>query len=74
MQIEHFDNIERYERTVRDYLLQQEAIHCLMLGLCSQKNYEKQPYLSVVTENHTVIAAAIRTPPHKLVLSKSLAC
>lgn len=71
MQIEHFENIDRYYKTVKDYLLQQEATHCLMLGLCS-RNFKEQPYLAVVKKNNTVLATAIQTPPHKLVLSKSL--
>ncbi len=41
MQIEHFENIDRYYQTVKDYLLQQEATHCLMLGLCSQKDFKE---------------------------------
>ena len=72
MQIEHFENVDEYYKTVKDYLLKQEASHCLMLGLCSQRNFKEQPYLAVVTKNNTVVAAAIRTPPHKLVLSQSL--
>ena len=71
MQIEHFENIDRYYKIVKDYLLQQEATHCLILGLCS-RNFKEQSYLAVVKENNTVVAAAIRTPPYKLVLSKSL--
>jgi uncharacterized protein len=73
-----FENIETYALTVRDYLLQEEAAHCLMLGLCSQRNFTEQPYLSVVAENHAIVAAAMKTPPqmktppHKLILSKSL--
>ncbi len=72
MQIEHFENIDRYYQTVKDYLLQQEATHCLMLGLCSQKDFKEQPYLAVVKENNTVVVAACITPPHKLILSQSL--
>ena len=71
MQIEHFANIERYAQTVQDYLIQQEASHCLMLGLCSPRDFREKPYLAVVTENNNVVVAAIRTPPHKLVLSTS---
>ena len=72
MQIEHFENIDQYYKTVKDYLLQQEATHCLILGLCSRKNFKEQSYLAVVKEKNSVIVSAIRTPPYKLVLSKSL--
>ena len=72
MQIEHFENVDEYYKTVRDYLLKQEASHCLMLGLCSRRDFKEQPYLAVVKENNTIVAVAMRTPPHKLVLSQSL--
>ncbi|VEP12222.1 GNAT family N-acetyltransferase (fragment) [Hyella patelloides LEGE 07179] len=72
MQIEHFENIDCYYKTVKDYLLQQEATHCWMLGIGSRKHFTQQPYLAVVTENNTVLATAIKTPPpDELVLSKS---
>ena len=72
MKIEHFENIDCYCRTVEDYLIQQEAAHCLMLGLCSQTDFKEQPYLVVVTQNGRVLSTAMRTPPHQLILSQSL--
>jgi uncharacterized protein len=74
MKIEHFDNTVYYYQTVKDYLLQQEAAHCLMLGLCSSKSrleQPEQPYLTVATQNELICSTAMRTPPHQLILSKS---
>lgn len=72
MQIEHFEDISSYYQTVKDYLLQQEAIHCLMLAI-GTRNLASQSYLSVVKENDRVLATAIRNPPpDEVVLSKSL--
>jgi uncharacterized protein len=72
MKIEHFDDSRLYYQTVKDYLLQQEAAHCLMLGLCSSENRLEQPYLTVATQDELICCIAMRTPPHQLVLSKSV--
>jgi uncharacterized protein len=74
MKIEHFDDTGHYYQTVKDYLLQQEAAHCLMLGLCSSKSrleQSEQPYLTVATQNELICSTAMRTPPQQLILSKS---
>ncbi|MFM2312260.1 MAG: hypothetical protein RLZZ04_1536 [Cyanobacteriota bacterium] len=70
MKIEHFDDIGYYYQTVKDYLLEQEAANCLMLGLCSSKSRLEQPYLAVATQNEFICGTAMRTPPHQLILSK----
>jgi predicted GNAT family acetyltransferase len=71
MKIEHFKDIRHYYQAVEDYLLQQEAAHCLMLGLCSAKSLSEQPYLTVATQDEYICSTAMRTPPHQLILSKS---
>ncbi|MEM8673403.1 MAG: GNAT family N-acetyltransferase [Cyanobacteria bacterium P01_G01_bin.67] len=71
MKLEHFENLQLYYQTVKDYLLQQEALHCLMLGLCSSESLLEQPYLAVATQDRSICVAAIRTPPYQLILSKS---
>ena len=47
--VNRFDNATQYYQKVESYLLQQEAMHCLILGiskgLCRpQKNDASQPY------------------------------
>lgn len=71
MKIEHFEDTGRYYQTVKDYLLKQEAAHCLMLGLYSAKSRSQQPYLTVATQDELICSTAMRTPPHQLILSKS---
>lgn len=57
------------------FLEEREAEHNLILGICSQflagNLYEGPPYLAIVEERDRVVAAAIRTPPHNLVLSET---
>ncbi len=78
MEIAKFENSRKYYERVEDYLLQHEAIHCLILGLSnalirqSKESYGTLPYLAVVERNHTLLATAINIPPRKLILSKSL--
>jgi uncharacterized protein len=71
MKIEHFEYTRHYYQTVKDYLLQQEAAHCLMLGLCSSESLLEQPYLAVATQDKHICSTAMRTPPQQLILSKS---
>ena len=71
MKLEHFENLQLYYQTVKDYLLQQEALHCLILGLCSSESLSEQPYLTVVTQDGSISSTAMRTPPYQLILSKS---
>ncbi|MEM8721427.1 MAG: GNAT family N-acetyltransferase [Cyanobacteria bacterium P01_G01_bin.39] len=71
MKLEHFKDLSLYYQTIKDYLLQQEALHCLMLGLCSSESLSEQPYLAVVTQDGSICGTAMRTPPYQLILSKS---
>ncbi|MEN9518228.1 MAG: hypothetical protein RLZZ381_816, partial [Cyanobacteriota bacterium] len=72
MKIKHFEDTKRYYQTVQNYLLQQEAAHCLMLGLCSAQSLAEQPFLTVATQDQYICSTAMRTPPHQLILSKSV--
>ncbi|MFL5869852.1 MAG: GNAT family N-acetyltransferase, partial [Solirubrobacterales bacterium] len=52
-----------------------EAEHNLILGLSSSLHrqpqlYGEDPYLAVVEDGSLVVAAALRTPPHNIVLSE----
>jgi hypothetical protein len=58
------------------FLVAREAEHNLILGLSSSlrgqpRLYGEDPYLAVVQEGSLVVAAALRTPPHNLVLSEA---
>lgn len=75
MKLNQFDNASHYYKTVKDYLLEHEAQHCLFLGLVNAliftpERFSHQPYLSVVAENGTIVTVGLRTPPNNLILSR----
>jgi predicted GNAT family acetyltransferase len=77
MKLRRFDNIQEFRDTAQDYLLQHQAEHNLLLGICHTllhhpDQYPALPYLAIVETNHQILATAIRTAPYKLVLSKAL--
>lgn len=77
MKLNHFDNARQFYERVKSYLLQHEAEHNLMLGISDSlirfpERFTDQPYLVAVQEDETLLTAALRTPPHKLVLSRSV--
>lgn len=78
VKVTRFDDATQYYKKVESYLLQQEAIHCLILGtskgLCDPKrDFASQPYLTVVENNKSIVATAIQTSPRKLILSQAIA-
>ena len=75
MKLSRFDNASQFYDKVKDYLLQQEGEHNLLLGVIQSlivdpNRYESQPYLVSVEKDKTIIGVAIRTPPYGLLLSK----
>lgn len=77
MKIIRFDDANRYYQKVVNYLLQHEAVHCLLLGIAKSlgiaagENDVNLPCLAVVEDKQNVLATAVRTPRRKLVLSKT---
>lgn len=80
MQLHRFDDVHAFWTRTQDYLLQSPAEHNLLVGLLTtlQKNperYPEQPYLALVSSDKPhideILAIALRTPPHNLVLSKA---
>jgi predicted GNAT family acetyltransferase len=58
-----------------DFLIAREAEHNLILGLSGRLRedpyiYGTEPYFAVVEDNGRVVAVAMRTPPHNLILSE----
>lgn len=76
MKLKHFEDINEYYEYVKPYLIQQEGYHNLIFGMMSslrsQAKSLTRPYLATVEVEDKLVAVAIRTPPRKLVLSKSL--
>lgn len=76
MMLHHFDNAQQYYERVKSYLLQHEAHHNLILGITDAlisfpERFTERPDLLAVEEDD-ILAVALRTPPHKLVLSRSV--
>ena len=75
MQLQRFDTPQAFYHHAQSYLLQHEAEHNLLLGILHTlqhhpDHYTQPPYLVIVEEAENIIAVALQTPPHKLVLSK----
>ncbi|MDX2242801.1 MAG: GNAT family N-acetyltransferase [Leptolyngbyaceae cyanobacterium bins.302] len=73
MQLHRFEHTIEFCDRVEPFLLQDEVVHNLLLRLCKSfrdANPRLQPsYLAVVEDQERVVAVAIRTPPHSVVLS-----
>lgn len=59
------------------FLAEREAEHNLLLGICSSLVRDPQPfgagppYLATIADDGLIVGAALRTPPHNLVLSET---
>lgn len=77
MKIIRFDDATQYYQRISGYLIQDEAVHCLLLGIArslgsaAEKNDVDLPYLAVVEDSGNILATAICTPPRKLILSRA---
>lgn len=76
MQLKRFDRADEYFSQVEAFLLQNEAEHNLILGLCGQlisgqHRYEAPFYMAYVEKAGEIIAAALRTPPFNVILSQT---
>lgn len=76
MKLNHFEDVNEYYEYVEPYLIQQEGYHSLLFGALSglrnQAESLTRAYLATVEDNDNLIAVAIKTKSHKLILSKSL--
>src|ERR671932_27935 len=77
MQLHRFDDIKEFCDRTQAYLLQYEAQHNLLLGIShtllhDPDRYPNLPYLAIAEIKGQIVAVAIRTLPHKLVLSKTV--
>lgn len=75
MKLQHFEDANQFYTDVKDYLLRNEGMHYLLLGIINTlihnpTRYENKPYLAVVESDGEIIAVAIRTPPRPLLLSQ----
>lgn len=76
MRLEKFSNPKAFADASRDFLIQNEVENNLLFGIVETlitqpERYKTTPYLALVHDEHETVLAAIRTPPHSLVLSKT---
>ncbi|WP_257236669.1 hypothetical protein [Nostoc sp. 'Peltigera malacea cyanobiont' DB3992] len=75
MKVYRFQNATQFYARVKDYLLNQEALHNLLLGIShalikNPERFDEKPYLATVEANGNIVAVAMRTPPRLLLLSQ----
>jgi uncharacterized protein len=75
MDVHRYDAADEFLDHAGEFLSAREAEHNLILGLSARLRHEplvygERPYLAVVADGGEVVAAALRTPPHNLVLSE----
>ena len=76
MELERLTHADDFLAAAGDFLTAREAEHNLILGLSSRlrdspRLYGEDPYFLVVRDRGRVVAAALRTPPHNLILSET---
>jgi uncharacterized protein len=75
MEVARYGDAGGFVEHAGEFLAAREAEHNLILGLSSRVRHEprllgEDPYLAVVEDSGRVVGAALRTPPHNLVLSE----
>jgi uncharacterized protein len=76
MELQRFHSIQEFWQEAEAFLLLHEAENSWLLGIAYTllhhgDRYPHVPYLAIAKTNNSILAAAIRTPPHKLLLSKA---
>jgi hypothetical protein len=75
MRVARHARVEDFLASAGDFLVEREAEHNLIIGLCERlraepRLYGHDPYFAVAEDRGRILAAALRTPPHNLVLSE----
>ncbi len=76
MRLRHFDDAAEFYQRTEAFLLAHEAEHNLLLGfgarLARHPDPDAQPpFLATVEDGGSIVLAAMMTPPHNLVLSRT---
>ncbi len=76
MQLTRYADAATFLDAAATFLEAHEAEHCLLLGIAQTLKLRTEPprtrpYLALVMEGEDVLAAAVQTPPHNVVLSLS---
>ena len=75
MKLHQFEDANLFYHQVKDYLLEDELLHNLQLGIIKNlinnpENCKIKPYLSAVEQNGNIIAVVMMTIPYNLLLSR----
>ena len=75
MKLYRFEDASQFYDRMKDYLVNHEALHNVMLGLCNAliynpERFHEKPYLADVEIDGDIAAVAMRIPPKGLMLSQ----
>jgi predicted GNAT family acetyltransferase len=75
MELQRFAEVGDFLDVAGEFLVAREAEHNLIFGVCSNlrdtpEAFSGPQYLAIVTDGDRVVAAALRTPPFRLILSE----
>ncbi len=75
MKLYQFEDASLFYQKVKNYLLENEVLHNLLLGVSNSlinnpDKYKIKPYLAAVEQNGNIIAVAMMTIPYNLFLSQ----
>jgi predicted GNAT family acetyltransferase len=75
LRLRRYDDVDAFLDVATPYLVEREAEHNLIFGVASTlrddpSQYTGPAYLATVHDGDRVVAAALSTPPHRLVLSE----
>ena len=74
MELRRFAEVGEFLDAAGEFLVAREAEHNLIFGVCSNLRETPEaygtPYMAVVTKSGQVVAAALQTPPFRLILSE----
>lgn len=78
MELTRFHNVRVFYNQAERYLLEREAEHNLILGICAglmryPERVDHEPYMAAVERGGQVVGVALMTPPHNLILSRIVA-
>jgi uncharacterized protein len=76
LHVERPSDADSFLERAGPFLLEREAEHNLLFGIAGQlrsdpRRYGEDPYFALALDGEHVVAVALRTPPHNLILSLS---
>jgi predicted GNAT family acetyltransferase len=75
VQVERPPDADAFLERAGGFLLEREAEHNLIFGIAGRlridpRTYGEDPYFAVLVDDERIVGAAMRTPPHNLILSE----